>query len=469
MNIIGEAPSVTSVKLINISGSSGVGKTTIATILIFILSNINKKVLHLCGDDLHKWERNSKKWDHFTHFNPKANNLDVGKKQLYDLIGGKSVTRNIYSHDSGKFTPNVNIDSANIIINEGLYSLYDDDVCFSADLNIFINTDKELTREWKLSRDVESRGYTEKRVLSVIKRREVDDKKFIQPQIENADVIINFSKKKYETVNLNYEIVNNTGGNVNILRKVKRFNDLHKDFLMTCRSLSFEYELVQEVGGNLSYKFDDKIIITSSGYSMSDVSMLNGYSVCDLNGIPIGENQKKPSMEIGLHIKCDDTVVLHTHPIYLNTILCSENSKEILEDILDEFDYIPYAAPGKELSSIFSKSNNRVVLLENHGLICCDDTFKETLDMSLKINKMCKDWLIQNSKTFTTYSTGFKNIDSEHFIFPDAVALMKENKPINDYILHIQKEVGLTPKYLTSDEVNKIKNMEDEKYRRNLV
>ena len=47
------------VRLINISGSSGVGKTTIATILTLVLSNIGKKVLHLCGDDLHKWDRNN--------------------------------------------------------------------------------------------------------------------------------------------------------------------------------------------------------------------------------------------------------------------------------------------------------------------------------------------------------------------------------------------------------------------------
>ena len=34
------------------------------------------------------------------------------------------------------------------------------------------------------------------------------------------------------------------------------FYELHKNFLMTCRSLSFEYELVQEAGGNISYKFE---------------------------------------------------------------------------------------------------------------------------------------------------------------------------------------------------------------------
>ena len=158
-----------SVRLINISGSSGVGKTTIATILTLVLSNIGKKVLHLCGDDLHKWDRNNSNWKKFTHFNPEANNLDIGKKQLLDLISGNSIMRNIYSHDSGKFIKNVQVDSADIVINEGLHGLYDSDICEMADLNVFINTDEELTKAWKLSRDIESRGYTVEQVLLAIK------------------------------------------------------------------------------------------------------------------------------------------------------------------------------------------------------------------------------------------------------------------------------------------------------------
>jgi len=467
MKIIGEGLFVTNVKLINISGSSGVGKTTIAKVLHLVLSNLNTRVLHLCGDDLHKWERHDDNWNKFTHFNPNANNLDIGKRQLLDLIKGHSILRSSYNHDSGKFDTPSTIDSTDVIINEGLHGLYDSDICKMADLNIFINTDKELTKEWKLSRDIESRGYTKEQVLSTIRMREVDEKKYIQSQIKNADIVVNFSKKKYGAVDLNYKIINDK--KENLFKKVKQFYDLHKNFLMTCRSLSFEYELIQGAGGNLSFKFDDKIIITSSGHTMSDISMLNGYSVCSLNGVPINEQQKRPSMEIGFHIKIKEAVVLHTHPIYLNTILCSQDSKEILSDILDEFDFIPYTSPGKELASTFTTSDSKVVLLENHGLICCGGMFKEVLNMSLKINTLCKEWLIQNSNTFTVYSNLFNNFDSGRFIFPDAVALVEENKPINDYILHIQKEVGLTPKYLTSDEVNKIKNMEAEKYRRSLV
>ena len=121
-----------------------------------------------------------------------------------------------------------------------------------------------------------------------MKMREKDDKKYIQPQIENADVIVNFSKKPYDSVDM--KIFSNIDDS-DLMIKLQKFYDLHKDFLISCRSLSFEYDLVQGAGGNVSYKFDDKIVITSSGYTMSDVSMLNGYCktigclilVCKLN------------------------------------------------------------------------------------------------------------------------------------------------------------------------------------------
>ena len=270
--------------LINISGSSGVGKTTIAKMITLILSDKDNDVLHLSGDDLHKWERDDKNWKKFTHLNPEANDIKSGNVHLRCLLNGLSIDRNVYNHDTGKFINNVKIKPANIIINEGLHSLYDSDICKIAYLNIFVNTDDELTKEWKISRDVKSRGYTEQQVMSIIKMREKDDKKYIQPQIENADVIVNFSKKPYDSVNM--KIFSNIDES-NVMLKLQNFYHLHKNFMISCRSLSFEYDLIQGAGGNLSFKFDDKIIITSSGYTMSDVSMLNGYSVCDLDGIPI--------------------------------------------------------------------------------------------------------------------------------------------------------------------------------------
>jgi len=36
-------------------------------------------------------------------------------------------------------------------------------------------------------------------------------------------------------------------------------------------------------------------------------------------------------------------------------------------------------------------------------------------------------------------------------------------------MLHIQREVGLNPRCLSQEEIVKLKNMEEEKYRRSLV
>ena len=78
-----------------------------------------------------------------------------------------------------KFINNVKINSADVIINEGLHALYDTDICNMADLNIFIKTDEELTKDWKMSRDIESRGYTEEQVLSTMMMRKKDDNKYL--------------------------------------------------------------------------------------------------------------------------------------------------------------------------------------------------------------------------------------------------------------------------------------------------
>ena len=62
--------------IIGITGPSGVGKTTLSKLITY-LYNI-KDTLILSGDDLHKWERNDPNWNTYTHFNPDANNLNIG-------------------------------------------------------------------------------------------------------------------------------------------------------------------------------------------------------------------------------------------------------------------------------------------------------------------------------------------------------------------------------------------------------
>ena len=62
----------------------------------------------------------------------------------------------------------------------------------------------------------------------------------------------------------------------------------------------------------------------------------------------------------------------------------------------------------------------KIVLLENHGLICSGNSFEETFNMSLKINQLCKEWLIRNSKTFKTFRDKFLKNESDCILFLDA-------------------------------------------------
>lgn len=455
--------------VISIAGASGVGKTTIAKLLTHILSQPTKSVLHLSGDDLHKWERNNPNWDVYTHFNPEANNLELGDAQLNSLMEGIPIIRDLYDHDTGEFIPEMPISSSDIIINEGLHSLYNQDMCQKFDLNIFVDTERQLAIEWKLNRDTTKRGYTSSQVESIIKRRQLDQDKHISPQISNADVVINFTPTLYKGISLK---TFSESQEHPIISKLKNFYSFHKDFLLTCRTLAFEYSLVQSLGGNVSYKTDDKIVITSSGKAMGDVSLLEGYSVCNLNSDYVSPTSPKPSMELPLHKKIPHPVVIHTHPIYLNTILCSKESYNVIESIFPSYpyEYVKYFTPGQELANGFFPSlDKKIYFLENHGLICCGDSFNEVLNLTLKINQMCKKWLIENSLTFANFTHDSNLPLTKQFLFPDAAVLVEENKTINNYITHIQKESKLTPRFLSSKEISKLRNMSDEKYRQNLL
>jgi uridine kinase len=87
-------------ELITISGSSGVGKTTLSELIRFVLKDKNVTVVN--GDDSHKWERQDPNWNVYTHLNPKANNLTDEVKSISTLVQNKSIQRKKYNHDTKK-------------------------------------------------------------------------------------------------------------------------------------------------------------------------------------------------------------------------------------------------------------------------------------------------------------------------------------------------------------------------------
>ena len=94
--------------------------------------------------------------------NPEANNLEKMSKDVYNLKIGSEIYSVDYDHDTGKFTQEEKIVSKNNVILCGLHTLYSKKTNDIIDLKIFIDTDRELIKKWKIKRGIYRRKRIEK-------------------------------------------------------------------------------------------------------------------------------------------------------------------------------------------------------------------------------------------------------------------------------------------------------------------
>lgn len=174
--------------LIGLSGDSGSGKTTTASLLRDIFGAKNTALLQ--GDDMHKWERGNAMWKTFTHLDPRANNLHTDLLQAMQLKEGSSVHRKRYDHSLGRFTLPEKLESKKIIIFEGLHSLFLSKMRDALNLKIFLKPDENLRIRWKIARDAGERGHNKERVLEQEKLRAEDSEQYIHAQEKYSDIVI---------------------------------------------------------------------------------------------------------------------------------------------------------------------------------------------------------------------------------------------------------------------------------------
>ena len=173
-----------------IGGDSGSGKSTLlAQLKSLIPSN---SLLELEGDGDHKWERGDKRWQRFTHLDPKANHLHRQSDHILRLKAAKSILRIEYDHSTGHFTQPQVLEAKDYVVICGLHPFYLPKMRRSIDLKIFLETDESLRQHWKVKRDTSNRGYTAEKVIEQLETRMDDSRKYIQPQKEYADLILNY-------------------------------------------------------------------------------------------------------------------------------------------------------------------------------------------------------------------------------------------------------------------------------------
>jgi uridine kinase len=193
--------------VIAIAGDSGSGKSTLLKVLEPLFGN-SSNVLTLETDRYHKWERGNENYQKYTHLNPYANHLEKMYEDVYDLKIGNEIYQVDYDHHTGKFTQKEKIVSKKNVIICGLHTLYDDKIKGLLDIKIYVDTERDLLKKWKIQRDVTERGYSMEKVLAQIKIREKDYEEHILLQKEKSDIIINFYEDSENIIQCNF-IINN--------------------------------------------------------------------------------------------------------------------------------------------------------------------------------------------------------------------------------------------------------------------
>jgi len=433
--------------LVSITGPSGVGKSTVSKIIAICLGYQDTMILS--GDDAHLWERGDENWKFMTHLNPDSNDLKTEEEHLLSLKQGKSVIRSSYNHSTGKFSKPKKIESKKNIVYEGLHAMYGP-LANLADISFYIDVEPSLKNEWKISRDSKKRGYSIHQIVKTIENRKKDETKFIQPQKNLCDVVLKFRKTLEGKITLSFDY--NNPELTWLINKIKNLYSLLGEFIFVSKRISNNIDLCQDKGGNLSFKFENVIVITESGASFDKIDYFEGFGFYDLSGKSVFANQRKPSMEIDSHLKLGPCC-LHTHPLHVLAILCSQECDSIISKLGLDVELLSYLTPGEKTFKNIQFHKN--VFLKNHGMFISRDNMIQALEDSIELDNLFKKYLSKVSK-------------NKNYLYPDAFVLSHENRFYEAYIKKLIDSAGLTPKVLSKKDLKTLNKMEEENYRRSL-
>jgi len=201
--------------IIAITGSSGAGTTTVKDTFGKIFNREGVTAAFIEGDAFHRYDRAGMKKkvadeekkgnDHFSHFSPEANELEI-LESVFEEYGrkGKGKTRH-YVHDDkeaelfgappGTFTDWEDLPESDLLFYEGLHGcIKTGKVDLPKHVDLKIGVVPVINLEWiqKIHRDKSLRGYSTEAVTETILRRMPDYARYICPQFSETN--INFQR-----------------------------------------------------------------------------------------------------------------------------------------------------------------------------------------------------------------------------------------------------------------------------------
>jgi uridine kinase/ribulose-5-phosphate 4-epimerase/fuculose-1-phosphate aldolase len=508
--------------IIGIAGESGASKTTMARALALFLGEENTLVLST--DDLHRFVRQDPAWQTTTHLDPAANNLAMGDWQLQELKSRRPVYRSRYNHKTGHFDPPKMVYPAKYIIVEGLHAFYTPFSRGCMDFRIYVDTHTSLSTHWKLLRDTVERGYTREQAMEIIRRRQLACAP-VRSQMGAADMVISLKPQEgiknpgssTERVTVNMDAVMPATDLPAYLKGAYTFLEqwMHDmdEFVNACEQVGADIELCQDMGGNISLKTGDLMLVKASGEPLASVNHTHGYAIVKHIKIPFTlANEEelawhlqesrvmkslhaRPSMETALHAYSRRRCVIHAHPAYITLLLCLKAAHKHISLLFPGAPFIPYVSPGARLAQEMQEMEEAIgrnqmephtFFLQNHGIVVQAQNMQACIKVVQNVNRIAQRAIADAVGPNDSYShLSFKEycdhrdaaLYRKRYLFPDAVIAMDHNRAekmmdtmlLHNYIEIVGQRIGEGElKFLTEEEAQEIRDMEAEKYRSSL-
>ena len=263
--------------LISISGDSGVGKDTVSNAMARVFGEKNTTIIS--GDSFHKFERDHNSWKAKTHLDPRQNHLTNWERAISLALNRNRFSIRHYEHSVGKFTEVSPYGIRDLIISQGLHGLTGK-LVNKSDLKIYMEMPENLRVKYKIARDVSYRKQEKSKVIGQIKLRRSDFKKFIEPQKELADLIV--EQTSLSRQNLNISRVKVTFADQEMALKV------YQSFL----PLMTLIELTENSSGQIELALNDADKLTALELHQVLRNSLNAYEELDIKipEIPSGSS-----------------------------------------------------------------------------------------------------------------------------------------------------------------------------------
>ena len=180
-------------KIIGITGGSGSGKTTFAKKLIARVGREDIKILSMdsyyLGSQPQEITTKTGKAN-FDH--PMAFDWNLLKEHLFSLKNGEEIEIPIYDFKtSSRLDKTENMSPPSILIFEGIFTLFDQEIRDLLDIKTFLFVDSDIRFTRRLNRDVKERGRTLDSVISqYYETVRPMYEKFLAPQKQFADFIV---------------------------------------------------------------------------------------------------------------------------------------------------------------------------------------------------------------------------------------------------------------------------------------